>query len=113
LVEARGMVEGLRREGRAEWVYGKGEGRGVEKDVVWVWWRNPEEWAEVIAEWVEETGQKNTVLTLYELTQSEATLSQEFHGMDPEVLQKALNALVKKGKAQVFGHEDQQGVKFF
>ena len=37
----------------------------------------------------------------------------EFHGMDPEVLQKALHVLVKRGKAQVFGQEDQQGVKFF
>jgi ESCRT-II complex subunit VPS25 len=70
------------------------------------------------------------VLTLYELTESEATLSQgrcpsshiaiyellmtpEFHGMDPELLQKALAILVKRGKAQVFGQEDQQGVKFF
>jgi ESCRT-II complex subunit VPS25 len=70
------------------------------------------------------------VLTLYELTESEATLSQgmlivletreitdrvdlEFHGMDPELLQKALSVLVKRGKAQVFGQEDQQGVKFF
>jgi len=33
--------------------------------------------------------------------------------MDPEVLQKSLNILVKRGKAQVFGTEDQQGVKFF
>lgn len=37
----------------------------------------------------------------------------EFHGMDPEVLQKSLGILVKRGKAQVFGNEDQQGVKFF
>jgi ESCRT-II complex subunit VPS25 len=37
----------------------------------------------------------------------------EFHGMDPELLQKALSILVKRGKAQVFGQEDQQGVKFF
>jgi ESCRT-II complex subunit VPS25 len=37
----------------------------------------------------------------------------EFHGMDPELLQKALSVLVKRGKAQVFGQEDQQGVKFF
>lgn len=72
------------------------------------------------------------MLTLYELTESEATASEgiypptllrmesakkinssEFHGMDPELLQKALNVLVKRGKAQVFGQEDQQGVKFF
>ena len=33
--------------------------------------------------------------------------------MDPVVLQRSLNVLVKRGKAQVFGTEDQQGVKFF
>jgi len=99
----------MSKEGRAEWVSG-GKGEGGE---FWVWWRNVEEWAGLIAEWVDETAQKNTVLTLYELTESEATLSQEFHGMDPELLQKALSVLVKRGKAQVFGQEDQQGVKFF
>ena len=79
---------------------------------------------------VEDTGQKNTVLTLYELTRGEGVRSQgitdrrfihwrelipskDFYGMDPELLQKALNVLVKRGKAQIFGGEDQQGVKFF
>ncbi len=52
-------------------------------------------------------------MTLYELTQGEATVKQDFHGLDAEVLQKSLSTLVKKGKAQVFGTEDQQGVKFF
>jgi len=33
--------------------------------------------------------------------------------MDPELFRRALNSLVKRGKAQVFGSEDQQGVKFF
>ena len=37
----------------------------------------------------------------------------EFHGMDQEVLLKALNVLVKKGKAQIFGQGESQGVKFF
>lgn len=37
----------------------------------------------------------------------------DFHGMDPELLQKALSILVKRGKAQIFGQEDGQGVKFF
>lgn len=37
----------------------------------------------------------------------------EFHGLDQELLLKALNVLVKRGKAQVFGQEDSQGVKFF
>ena len=33
--------------------------------------------------------------------------------MDTELLQKALQVLVKRGKAQVFGTEDEQGVKIF
>jgi ESCRT-II complex subunit VPS25 len=71
LGDAREMVEIMRKEGRAEWI-----GKGEERNTAWIWWRNPEEWATSIAEWVEETGQKNTVLTLYELTESEATVSQ-------------------------------------
>lgn len=70
------------------------------------------------------------MLTVYELVQGEATISQgepdeirpfsdsiltalEFHGMDPEVMLRSLNVLVKRGKAQVFGSEGQEGVKFF
>jgi ESCRT-II complex subunit VPS25 len=33
--------------------------------------------------------------------------------MDPEVMMKSLNVLVKQGKAQVFGKEGEEGVKFF
>ncbi|TVY54256.1 Vacuolar protein-sorting-associated protein 25 [Lachnellula cervina] len=107
--DVKEVVEFMRREGRAEWV-GKGGENSAE---CWIWWRTPEEWASGIYEWIDETAQKNTVLTLYELTESEATLSQEFHGMDPDLLQRVMNILVKRGKAQVFGQEDQQGVKFF
>lgn len=71
------------------------------------------------------------MLTLYELVEGEETRGQgmyyvllcfvgsqvnvleEFRGMDMDVLRKSLHVLVKRGKAQVFGSEDQQGVKFF
>lgn len=96
---------------RAEWVGGsEGKGGG---GAFWVFWKRPEEWADVVAEWVEATGQKNTVLTLYELVSGEMSVGQDFHGMDAELLRRSLNVLVKRGKAQVFGSEDQQGVKFF
>ncbi|KAJ9668662.1 hypothetical protein H2201_001304 [Coniosporium apollinis] len=119
--DAREVVEWMAsKEGgeRAEWVgggggKGKGGDRDKERDRFWVWWRRPEEWAGVVAAWVEATGQKNTVLTLYELTESDATASQEFHGMDPELLQRSLQILVKRGKAQIFGSDDSLGVKFF
>ncbi|KAK8156741.1 ESCRT-II complex subunit-domain-containing protein [Phyllosticta citribraziliensis] len=90
---------------RAEW--GNASGR------MWIYWRRPEEWAGVLEGWVDATGQKNTVLTLYELTESDATASQEFHGMDASLLQKSLQVLVKRGKAQIFGSDDSLGVKFF
>jgi hypothetical protein len=37
----------------------------------------------------------------------------EFHGMDRDVMLKSLNVLVRRNKAQVFGSEDEKGVKFF
>ena len=37
----------------------------------------------------------------------------EFYNLDPELMQKALGVLVKRGKAQTFGQERQLGVKFF
>jgi ESCRT-II complex subunit VPS25 len=91
---------------RAEW-------SSPEKVSAWIWWRKPEEWANMITAWVDDTGQKGVVLTLYELVEGEATVNQEFHGLDRNVLQRSLNTLVKRGKAQVFGTEEQQGAKFF
>ncbi|PQE25570.1 vacuolar -sorting-associated protein [Rutstroemia sp. NJR-2017a BBW] len=112
----REVLEFMKREGRAEGVAAAGKAvprDAKEGDVYWIWWRKPEEWARALEEWVEGTGQKGSVLTLYELVEGEGTRDAEFHGLDPEILQKALAILVKRGKAQVFGQEDQQGVKFF
>ncbi|KAH2306036.1 hypothetical protein KXV64_008916 [Aspergillus fumigatus] len=114
LSEARAVLDWMAKpeeEGgggrRAEWI------DGGSKSVAWIWWRRPEEWAGIVADWVEATGQKNVVLTVYELLEGEATMSQEWHGMDADVMLKSLNILVKRGKAQVFGSEGQEGVKFF
>ncbi|KAI1310628.1 ESCRT-II complex subunit-domain-containing protein [Xylaria venustula] len=116
LADAREVLEFMRRDGRVEFIHAGGSGsKGAEDegDVVWVYWRTPEEWAALVEAWVEETAQKGTVLTLYELAQGDATIGTEFHGLDPELLQKALQVLVKRNKAQIFGQEDQLGVKFF
>ncbi|CAG8876323.1 unnamed protein product [Penicillium nalgiovense] len=107
---------------RAEWIsdaggtssvgLGNGAGQGL-KTVAWIWWRRPEEWADVLVDWVEGTGQKGSVLTVYELIHGEGAMSQEFHGMDTDVMLRSLNVLVKRGRAQIFGGEGQEGVKFF
>ncbi|KAI9801032.1 MAG: hypothetical protein M1825_003567 [Sarcosagium campestre] len=96
------------REGKL----GGGGGAGKEREV-FVWWRALSAWAKLVEEWVDNAGLKNTVLTLYELTQGDAALGTEIHGMDPGALRRALDVLVKRGKAQVFGSEDSLGVKFF
>jgi ESCRT-II complex subunit VPS25 len=53
LNDAREMVEFLRKDGRAEWIEGGGKEAAKEGKVrAWIWWRRPEEWAGVIADWV-------------------------------------------------------------
>lgn len=61
---------------RAEWLDASSGGNAAPKSVAYIWWRRPEEWADVVADWVESTGQRGTVLTVYELVQGEATVSQ-------------------------------------
>lgn len=101
---------------RAEWVSAAGRKPGKDAEEggkAWIYWRRPEEWAAMLEEWVDRTGQKGTVLTLYEITESDATRREEFWGMDGELLVKSLAVCVKRGKAQVFGGEGSEGVKFF
>jgi ESCRT-II complex subunit VPS25 len=81
---------------------------------VWVYWRRPEEWAAALEEWVERTGQKGTVLTLYEIVEGDASAQEEFGGMDMELLRMSLGVCVKRGKAQIFSSGGEgEGVKFF
>lgn len=43
----RELVKFMVSEGRAEWIGGEKDGGAF-----WVWWKRPEEWAEVLAGWV-------------------------------------------------------------
>jgi ESCRT-II complex subunit VPS25 len=86
LREARAVVDWMTKseeEGgggrRAEWISDAGDSslrNGAGQAVAWIWWRRPEEWADVLAEWIEGTGQRGTVLTVYELIQGDVTMSQ-------------------------------------
>ncbi|KAI1826740.1 vacuolar protein-sorting-associated protein [Xylaria intraflava] len=110
--DTRDVLDFMRRDGRVEFIR-RGAGDDGDGDVVWVYWKTPDEWAALVEAWVDDTALKGTVFTLYELSRGEDTLGTEFHGLDLELLQKALQVLVKRGKAQIFGQEDQLGVKFF
>ena len=73
VADIKEVVEFMRKVGRAEYI-GSGSSGGAGGDVVWVYWRTPEEWAALIEGWVEDTAQKGSVLTLYELTEGDSTL---------------------------------------
>ena len=59
------------------------------------------------------TGQLNTILTFYEITEPE--IQTELAGLPLPLLRKALSLLVKSGKAQIIesASGDGSGVRFF
>lgn len=52
LEDAKEILEYMRKEGRAEWVNGGSKGGDKAGGVFWVWWKNIEEWSELIFDWV-------------------------------------------------------------
>lgn len=73
--DAREVLDHLRKEGRAEFLpttSGNTNHDGL-SDEAWIYWKTPDEWAREVEAWVDDTAQKGTVLTLYELTEGEDT----------------------------------------
>jgi ESCRT-II complex subunit VPS25 len=64
-------------------------------------WKRPEDWGALILEWCESTGQTGSVLTLYEISNGDMSMNQEFYGIHPKVLEMALTVLVQRGRAQL------------
>uniref|UniRef100_UPI00358DEB33 vacuolar protein-sorting-associated protein 25-like n=2 Tax=Myxine glutinosa TaxID=7769 RepID=UPI00358DEB33 len=100
------VLEELRKKGNVEW-QDKGKNRCL------VLWRRPEEWGNLLYQWVIKVGLTNTVCTLYELVNGEDTVKEEFHGLEEWLMLRALQCLQDEGKAEVFGVGEGQGVKFF
>ncbi|KAK5012032.1 putative vacuolar protein-sorting-associated protein [Cryomyces antarcticus] len=125
LLDARAVLDWMcsaEGGGRAEWLRekpssgasaGGAAGPALQKNTCYVYYHTPAEWADLLYGWVESTGQRGAVLTLYELVQGDAGRGMEWEGLDQDVLFKALGVLVKRGRAQVFGGEGSEGVKFF
>ncbi|KAG8041928.1 hypothetical protein G9C98_007232 [Cotesia typhae] len=76
-------------------------------------WHTLEEWGNIVYNWAQENGFINSVCTLFELTQGENTVDQEFYGIDTEVLIRSLRTLEAQGKAELIMFDENQGVKFF
>lgn len=89
--------------GRAVYVDPKKQDSGV-----LLYWRTPAEWAALLREHVDATGQLGTILTVYELTKLEEAAPQ-FRDMDYGLLVKVIEVLMKQGRAQVLKAEDGSG----
>ncbi|KAF9444870.1 ESCRT-II complex, vps25 subunit [Macrolepiota fuliginosa MF-IS2] len=76
-----------------------------------VYWRLPEEWADVLHRWAADTGQLNTILTFYDIT--DPPLESPLSGIPVLLLKKAISILSKSGKAQTISIADGEGVRFF
>ncbi|GAA5809695.1 hypothetical protein MFLAVUS_003108 [Mucor flavus] len=100
------IIEEMTLKGTAEW---EGGNKGPKSEAL-IYWHTPEEWANLVWNWINETGQNNQIVTYYEIAHGELA-----EGQDKTLLNKALQILVKRGAAQIFKgtDEDSMGVKFF
>ncbi|GET53465.1 ESCRT-II complex subunit VPS25 [Rhizophagus irregularis DAOM 181602=DAOM 197198] len=90
------IIDTMVYRGTAEW------DPPSKKDSAIIYWRKPEDWANLINNWVLETGMSNSIVTVYEIAHGDSAEGFEFHGLDQTILMKALDILVKKGVAQIF-----------
>ena len=96
------VLEDLAAQGNFEWS-DKSKRRGL------VYWRSPQQLGQEVYQWVSQTGQLGTVMTLVELLEEGEKNS--WQGVSKEVLVKALRALQCDKKCEIFDGEE--GVKFF
>ena len=97
---------------------------------VLLYWRRPEEWAEALHSWVStlslsakpnivkeashavqatSTGQLNTILTFYDITDPQ--VESQLSGIPMPLLRKAVSILSKIGRAQLIGVADGEGIR--
>ncbi|CDK27067.1 unnamed protein product [Kuraishia capsulata CBS 1993] len=88
-------------QGKAKWKDPKNHKMGI-----YIYWYSLEAWADMIYDWIENTGQQNSVLTIYEIRKGELGHNQEFHNMDMDMFISVLELMVKKGQAQLIRDED-------
>lgn len=81
----------------------------TQKTSVLLYWNTPEQWADILYDWGVSTGQLNTILTFYEIT--EPALESALSGIPVVLLKKAIVLLQKNGRAQVISVADGEGVK--
>ncbi|ODV85356.1 hypothetical protein CANARDRAFT_7476 [[Candida] arabinofermentans NRRL YB-2248] len=103
------IINHMIKNGKCEWIDANNHKFGL-----FIYWYTLEEWADKLYDWIDNTGQNNTVLTLYEIRKSELTENQEFNNINLNLLIKILEILVKLNKALILKDDSGSivGVKF-
>ncbi|KAG1803978.1 uncharacterized protein BJ212DRAFT_1449863 [Suillus subaureus] len=83
----------------------------INHSAVLLYWRLPEEWADVLHSWATATGQLNTILTFYEI--SDPPVPSPLSGIPIPLLRRAITVLTQSNQAQIIGVADGEGVRFF
>ncbi|XP_026834844.1 vacuolar protein-sorting-associated protein 25 isoform X2 [Drosophila erecta] len=78
-----------------------------------VYWFTLEDYGNMVYDWVQVTGQTNTICTLYEIASNEENSHLGFYGVDEAVLLSALRLLEEKGRCELIEMDGSHGVKFF
>ncbi|WWD21661.1 hypothetical protein CI109_106147 [Kwoniella shandongensis] len=79
-----------------------------------LYWRKPDEWGDLIYTWVTDNGLNASIMTFYEITDGDLSHTTEFYELPTPLLRKALESLVKRGKAQLLEGKGEvgEGVRF-
>lgn len=104
LESLRIIIDGLVEKKFAEWL--------KDKESCLVYSRPPDQWAQIIYDYVKERSLQNTILTFYELLEGDSTKDRDFHQLDEVIFLKALKILERSGKAAVIEMDGSKGVKF-
>ncbi|WWC59654.1 uncharacterized protein I303_102214 [Kwoniella dejecticola CBS 10117] len=79
-----------------------------------IYWKKPDEWADLIYTWIMDNGLNSSIMTFYEITDGDLSHTTEFYELPTPILRKALESLVKRGKAQLLEGKGEigEGVRF-
>ncbi|KAI9294102.1 ESCRT-II complex, vps25 subunit [Neoconidiobolus thromboides FSU 785] len=75
-------------------------------------WRKPNEWADIIYQWVKDNGQNNKTFLLMDLIDDEDHKNEEFFNIPLLLLKESIKVLEKENKAKLFLQNNLDCVKF-
>lgn len=103
------ILEYLIKSNVGEWIDPKNKNHGI-----LIYWHTVEEWSQILYDWIDNTGQQSTIMTIYEIRKGDLAIHQEFYGMQHLMMVRVLEQLVKLGKASIMKGDDNKicGVKF-